>query len=157
MSAAIGEGARHRSEPDVIASWPDEVVAVEAKYTSHNDVKPNYKGFDRYLDRPEMFAVDGTAVRAAGFYELTRNWRIGIGLAERLERHFTLVNLGPAGQEASAQKFGALLATDERRAFRFMSWSRLLDRAEADAPLPEWCRRYATERGLRGDAGPARP
>jgi hypothetical protein len=112
-------------------------------------VKPNYKGFARYLGRPEIFAAGDTAVRAAGFYELTRNWRIGADLAERLGRRFTLVNLGPADLEASAQKFAALTATDDRRAFRYTSWAQLLERAEADGPLPGWCRQYAAERGLR--------
>lgn len=153
VCAQIGEGARYRSEPDVIVAWAGHVVVAEAKYMSHNDVKPNYKGFHRYLDRPEIFAAGGAAVRTAGFYELTRNWRIGVELAERFGCRFTLVNLGPAGLEASARRFGALLATDDRQAFRFTSWARLLERAETEAPLPGWCRRYAAERGLRRDEG----
>jgi hypothetical protein len=80
-------------------------VFVEAKYTSQNDVKPNYKGFARYLGRPKIFAAGDTAVRAAGFYELTRNWRIGADLAERLGRRFTLVNLSP---QTSRRQRGSL-------------------------------------------------
>jgi hypothetical protein len=153
VCAEIGEGASYRSEPDIIVVWAGHIVFAEAKYTSQNDVKPNYKGFGRYLDRPELFAAGAAAVRAAGFYELTRNWRIGVDLAERLGRRFMLVNLGPAGIEGSAQRFAALLATDAERAFRHFSWAQLLERAEMDGPLPGWCRRYAAERGLQ--RGPA--
>ena len=93
----LGERERRRSEPDGIIAWRAHVAFVEAKYQSPNPPQPEYKHFATYLDRPELFRVSTEEVAAAGHYELVRNWRIGIEVAERLGADtFTLVNLGPS-------------------------------------------------------------
>jgi hypothetical protein len=148
VSIALGETPSARSEPDVILAWPDRVLVVEAKYGSRNDVKPGYKGFPLYLTQPDLFAVDASQLITAGFYELTRNWRIGAGLAQRLNRQFTLVNLGREEAAVSADQFSALLAQKPGRTFRFLTWAELLDRAAQSRPLPGWLEGYAEKRCL---------
>jgi hypothetical protein len=145
----LGERPNAYSEPDVVLVWPDRIVVLEAKYRSPNDVNPGHKGFPLYLDVPDLFAVDPTAVTAAGFYELTRNWRIGADLAKRLSREFTLLNIGRKEAAGSAAQFSALLAQTPGRRFGFLTWAELLDRAAQVAPLPAWLDDYAGERGLR--------
>jgi len=142
---SLGESAASYSEPDVVLVWPELVVIVEAKYQSGNDLRPNHPNFRRYLDRPELFAAFPETVAAAGYYELTRNWRIGAALAEALQiPDFLLVNLGPPDKlEAEAEEFASLLARSTSRDFVFWSWSDIL---EAAAPVEAWLDRYASER-----------
>jgi hypothetical protein len=147
-SAALGEGSNHRSEPDVILAWPDRLIFIEVKHLSPNDEKPDRPGFDRYLDRLDIFTAERPAIRASGRYELVRNWRIGVQMAEGLHRPFTLINLGPTRIEASAGEFAALLAQNGDRAFRFLTWEALLERAQTRKPLPEWLSDYVAMRGL---------
>jgi hypothetical protein len=142
---SLGEAAGALSEPDMIVVWPDLVVLVEAKFQSGNALRPNHPSFRRYLDRPDLFAVSPETVAAAGYYELTRNWRIGVALAEALQiPDFLLVNLGPPDRiEAEAETFASLLARSSSHDFVFWSWSDIL---EAAAPVEAWLDRYASER-----------
>ena len=142
---SLGESASSFSEPDVIVVWPELVVFVEAKYRSANERRPRHPNFPRYLDRPELFAATPDAVATAGYYELTRNWRIGAALADALQvPDFLLVNLGPPDKlEAEAEAFASLLARSGSRDFVFWSWSDIL---EAAAPVEAWLDRYASER-----------
>lgn len=142
---SLGERATAFSEPDVVVVWPELVVLVEAKYQSANERRQNFHGFPRYLDRRELFAAPPEEVAAAGYYELTRNWRIGTALAEALEiPDFLLVNLGPPDRiEAEAEAFASLLNRSASRDFVFWSWSDIL---EAAAPIEPWLDRYASER-----------
>jgi len=146
LLAELGERQSGRSEPDVVLVQPDVVVIVEAKYRSGNPPQPGYRGFERYLDRPVLFAASREQVAAAGFYELTRNWRIGVGLAERLDGcEFELVNLGMPAIEKSAATFASLLAQTPARRFRHETWAGLLASA---GDLQPWLVRYAAGRGL---------
>jgi len=142
---SLGEAAGALSEPDVVVVWPDLVVLVEAKFQSANERRPNHPNYARYLDRPDLFAVFPETVAAAGYYELTRNWRIGVALAEALRiPDFLLVNLGPPDRiEAEAETFASLLARSSSHDFVFWSWSDIL---EAAAPVEAWLDRYASER-----------
>jgi hypothetical protein len=142
---SLGESSDAFSEPDVVVVWPELIVFVEAKYQSANERRPNHPNFPRYLDRPELFSVPPETVEAAGYYELTRNWRIGTALAEALQiPDFLLVNLGPPDQiEAEAEAFASLLALSASREFVSWSWSDIL---EAAAPVEAWLDRYASER-----------
>ena len=142
---SLGETANALSEPDVIVVWHDLVVIVEAKFRSANELRPDYRGFPRYLDRPDLFAVSPEQVAAAGYYELTRNWRIGTALAESLQTPgFLLINLGPPEKiEVDADIFMTLLARSPLREFASCSWSDIL---EAAKPLEAWLDRYASER-----------
>ena len=142
---SLGEAAAAYSEPDVALVWPELVVLVEAKFQSGNARRPNHPNFQRYLDRPELFAVFPETVAAAGYYELARNWRIGAALAEALQiPDFLLVNLGPPDKmEVEAEAFSSLLARSTSRDFVFWSWSDIL---EAAAPVEAWLDRYASER-----------
>ncbi len=142
---SLGEPRSSLSEPDVVLVWPDLVVLVEARFRTPNERKPQRRGFGRYLDRPDLFAVAPEAVAAAGYFELTREWRIGCALAAYLELpRFLLVNLGPPEKiEADAQAFEKLIARTPEREFAYLSWSDLL---EAAAPIEPWLDRYASER-----------
>ena len=142
---SLGEPAASYSEPDVVVVWPELVVFIEAKFQSGNERRPHHPSFPRYLDRPELFAATPDAVSTAGYYELTRNWRIGVALAEALQvPDFLLVNLGPPDKlEAEAEAFANLLACSASRDFVYWSWSDIL---EAAAPVEAWLDRYASER-----------
>ncbi|MGD0167702.1 MAG: hypothetical protein ABSC51_10530 [Gaiellaceae bacterium] len=142
---SLGEPASAFSEPDAVVVWPELTVFVEAKYRGSNERRPNHPGFQRYLDRPELFAASPEQIAAAGYYQLTRNWRIGTALAETLQTTgFLLVNLGPPDKiEAEADAFLSLLATPASREFVSCSWSDVL---EAATPLEPWLDRYASER-----------
>jgi hypothetical protein len=95
--------------------------------------------------RRDLFAVLTERVAADGYYELTRNWRIGTALAESLQiPGFLLINLGPPEKiEVDADIFMTLLARSPLREFASCSWSDIL---EAAKPLEAWLDRYASER-----------
>lgn len=127
VSLDHGERKDSRSEPDVTLIWPDLVLIAEAKYQSQNLRQPKYPNFCRYLRREGLFSVPCGDVADAGFYELTRNWVLGVALAERLGRDFMLVNLGPPGLAAAAETFAKLVSqTSSSRRFTYRSWSSLL-------------------------------
>jgi hypothetical protein len=127
VSVDHGERKDSRSEPDVTLIWPELVVIAEAKYHSQNVRQPKYPNFSRYLGRDGLFSVPCDDVAEAGFYELTRNWVLGVALAERLGRDFLLVNLGPPSLAASAETFAKLVSqTPSSRRFTYRTWSSLM-------------------------------
>jgi hypothetical protein len=142
---SFGESENARTELDAIVSWPELTVLVEAKYRGENEQRPNDPSFERYLDRRHLYAAPPEEVAQAGYYELTRNWRLGNALAEALgARAFLLVNLGPAEKiETDAFAFSNLITRSPQREFTTLSWSDLL---EAAAPLEPWLDRYASDR-----------
>ena len=142
---SLGDSVSSLTEPDVIVVWQDLLVLVEAKFQSANERRPNGRGFEHYLDRPDLFAVSPEEVAADGYYELTRNWRIGTELAERLRvPGFLLLNLGPPEKiEVDADLFGALVARSVEHDFASCSWSDVLEAAQ---PIEAWLDRYASER-----------
>jgi hypothetical protein len=147
VSDALDERPRRRSEPDVVIAWKRVLVVVEAKHRARNDKKPaDYPNWWRYLDREDLFAVPAAEVRALGFYELVRNWRIAAALGERLGAARTvLVNLGPPTIASSAEAFGKQLAQSPGLSFVHRIWSAVL--ADADV-LPGWLEDYAARRRL---------
>ncbi len=87
----LGEKPRRRSEPDVILDFADDgLIIVEVKYRSGNDQQKFGEKHEKYLSDTDAF-TELELIRHAELYELTRNWRIGVELAEG--RPFTLVNL----------------------------------------------------------------
>lgn len=142
---ALGEASDRLSEPDVALIWDDLTVLVEAKHLSGNVPQRDYKNFDRYFDRPELFCVPTHKVKSMGFYELVRNWRIGTEVAERLDTDFRFVNLGPPAIEASAAAFAQTVAQTERRNFTHLTWADLLGRISPNEP---WFEEYSRHRGL---------
>jgi hypothetical protein len=145
VCSSLGEAPGWFTEPDVIVAWQDLLVLVAAKFQSGNEVRRNFRGFERYLDRPELFAVLPDEVAADGYYELTRNWRLGTALAERLRiPAFLLLNLGPPEKiEVDADLFGALVARSVEHDFGSCSWSDVLEAAQ---PIEPWLDRYASDR-----------
>jgi hypothetical protein len=140
VSAQLGED--RRTEPDLVLAWPDHVAFIEVKYRSGNEHKPNYAGFSKYLGRLELFAVPSAEIEASGFYELVRDWRIGIEVTEILGAPmFTLVNLGPPKISKSAAHAQEQFALSPTRSFIHRTWDEVLDDA---APLPAWLDDYAS-------------
>ncbi len=145
-SRGLGESPDRRTEPDVVIAWRDLLVFVEAKYRSGNNRKAEYAHFTRYLDRPQLFTMLSDEVQRAGYYELVRNWRVGIEVAERLRTdRFVLVNLGPPRLDSSAHAFSRSLAETPNRRFMHLTWSSLLANA---GDLQESFAEYAVEKGL---------
>ena len=145
ISDELGENIVWRSEPDVIALWPRQLVFAEAKYRSGNDRQPNHKGYATYLRRPGLFTADGGAVQAEGSYQLTRNWVIGTRMAEDLSVPFRLVNVGPSTIGTRAAEFSVLLAQTAARRFEHRRWCDVLACATA---APSWLDDYAESREL---------
>jgi len=146
ISTDLGENPKRRSEPDVIVVWDDLIVVIEAKLGSGNDRQTkNLDRFDRYLRREEMWTETPEAIRAAGFYELARNWVVAWELAERRDaRCAVLVNLAPAGHAEDVARFRGAVATSETRRVEHLPWGHLL----AD-PTPDWLEQYAARLHLR--------
>jgi hypothetical protein len=145
ISGDLQESDKSRSEPDVVLAWPDLTVLVEVKYRSPNQQGASSPHFSRYLDRPDLFAVAVQEVEKAGFYELVRNWRIGVELAERRATAFRLINLGPRSIARSASDFSRLLAQTPDRQFAHRSWADVLVAAR---PAPPWVESYVETRDL---------
>jgi hypothetical protein len=148
VSLELGEDPRRLTEPDVILSWGELLVFVEAKYKSANDKKPGYAQFPRYTEgRPDLFTGSPHDVAAAGYYELTRNWRIGVEVAERLGvSEFLLVNLGAKALAQSSSEFAATIQQTPQRRFSHRRWAQVLDAA---SPLEPWLTEYASTRKLQ--------
>ena len=87
----LGEAPDSRSEPDVVADFGQcGLVSIEVKYKSGNDLQDFDVKHEKYLDGTDAFAVP-QLIRESKLYELARNWRIGVELANGAP--FTLVNL----------------------------------------------------------------
>jgi hypothetical protein len=147
VSIELGESPRRVSEPDAILSWDELLVFVEAKYRSPNDKKPGYGNFKRYTSgRLDLFKLAPDDVATAGHYELTRNWRLGIEVAERLGvNRFLLVNLGGKRLADSATEFAATIQQTPTRRFCHRRWAEVLEMA---SPLEPWLAEYAMNRRL---------
>jgi hypothetical protein len=147
VSIELGEDPRRLTEPDAILSWDELLVFVEAKYRSPNDRQPRYKHFRVYTNgRADLFKVPPDQVAAAGYYELTRNWRIGVEVAERLGlSEFLLVNLGGQALADSADAFAATIQQTPARRFCHRRWAEVLSQA---SPLESWLADYAKAKKL---------
>jgi hypothetical protein len=147
----LGESSTSLSEPDVIVDFGDcGVVFIEVKHRSGNDVKKvDYAGWAKYADHPSA-GWASAAVRESGCYELARNWLLMSQLAGG--RPGTLVNLGPetlfvgtAG--AALAKFTAAIATNDRRRFRTLSWTRFR-RAIPSSVAHDWLSDFFSSWGV---------
>ncbi len=148
----LGENPQQFSEPDVILVWPNLVIFIEVKYTSPNEKKPGYENFVRYLDHTDLFAVPTEEVKQSGYYELTRNWRIGTEFAGSKE--FVLVSLGPSPLKHDAEDFRQQLAETGDRRFAFLQWQDLIDAMYAILDvLPPWLANYIDDRKLTTQYG----
>jgi hypothetical protein len=144
----LGEDPLGRSEPDVVIAWPGDLAFVEVKYQAPNDVKPGYPNFRLYTERADIFALPAGQVAATGYYELVRNWRIGVALAESSGRAFALINLGPRRLAGRTPGLANTFKTSPGRAFASVSWSDLLAAIAADLDPPRWLSDFIAEREL---------
>src|SRR5580698_2966714 len=81
------------AEPDVVLDFGERIIFVEAKLTSKNDRKePDYGGWNTYLN-DDAFRDKATAIRSQ-LYQLARNWRVALELAQGCS--FQVVNLAPS-------------------------------------------------------------
>jgi hypothetical protein len=139
----LGESPRHRSEPDVILDFANAgLVIVEVKYRSGNDKQRFGDKHEKYLCNTDAFAVP-EQIRRAKLYELTRNWRIGVELAEG--RPFTLVNLVAKNREPHQTRLFCSGLNCRRGTFRVVTWADLLSRLNR-AEWPAWFTGYVLER-----------
>jgi len=141
------------TEPDVVIAWPTDVVFIEVKYRSKNEHKKCYPHFPRYTTGAEsegLFALPPVEVAAEGWYELTRNWRIGSQLARERAARFTLVNLAPAKLESEAAAFQATIVLGDRRGFAFLSWKQLMGLARRRLVMPTGVDVFVQQRELEG-------
>ena len=118
------------SEPDVIVDLDHEgLLFIEVKYRGGNDARaPDYSGWSRYAS-PDHLTWNYEDVRAAGCYELTRNWCLLKRLAG--SRPCYLANLGAPnlfrGAEGSRlNRFVESLDVDDRSGFVKSTWSDFL-------------------------------
>ena len=140
ISDRLGETSSRRSEPDVIADFGQSGVAiVEVKYGAGNDQQRFEAKHEKYLDRTEAFS-DKQLVRDSRMYELARNWRIGVELANG--RPFTLVNLVVKSREAKQLAVFASGLNSRKGQFRVLTWKELANEIKA----PDWLKRYLDEK-----------
>jgi hypothetical protein len=151
------DGKAYRlTEPDVVIAWPSQVVFVEVKYQAKNEYKPGYPHFARYTDgqaAADTFALPAVEVSDAGWYELTRNWRIGSQLAVERKAAFTLVNLAPERIRGEATRFEATIRKTRTRRFAFVSWAQLIRLARESLTIPSDVLRFLEARELEGRWG----
>lgn len=120
------ESPNRLSEPDIIIETDNTVVFVEAKFTSPNERGKSEK-LDKYVSGD--WAVNRSQLRAAGMYELVRNWAIGMAWTRmgRRKGRFVLVNLVRESDERSIEEeFGALVTQNAPQRFRRVTWESLV-------------------------------
>jgi hypothetical protein len=84
-------------------------------------------------------------VRATGYYELVRNWRIAADLADLAGiASRVLINLGPAALRKDVLALREVLADTSRCRLEHLRWADLLD----GLILPDWFAKYAASRKL---------
>lgn len=144
------------TEPDIVIAWPAEVFFVEVKYRAKNEHKSGYTHFPRYTTGPGaegLFAFPPDEVAAEGWYELTRNWRIGSQLARARMARFTLVNLAPTKLESEASAFQRTIAAGSARRFAFLAWKQLLGLVRQRTTIPVDVDEFIRQRNLEGQWG----
>ncbi len=142
-SDTLNEEPLSRTEPDVVIAWPNRVVFIEVKFNSCNPKQPDYPHFGKYLDEEDIFAVPTRKVEQVGYYELVRNWRIGIEVAG--DRPFMLVNLGCNKIFNDTVTFGKQVRQTAWWKFVHLTWADLFSHIR---PCPGWLEAFIENRGL---------
>lgn len=88
ISNSFNEDYKKMTEPDVIIKLNDELIFIEVKYQSANNVITDIKKFDKYF----ISDVDLMKLKDSGHYELYRNWAFAFKLGNGSK--FKLINLG---------------------------------------------------------------
>jgi len=88
FSDLLGESPRHRTEPDVIIELDDQLIFIEVKYLSKNEICNDKSKFLKY----KVSNIDSKAMSESGHYELFRNWAFVSHLSKG--KKFSLINLG---------------------------------------------------------------
>jgi len=139
----LGEKTRRRSEPDVILDFADDgLVIVEVKYRSGNDQQKFGDKHEKYLSNTDAFA-EPELIRRAELYELTRNWRIGVELAEG--RPFTLVNLMIKNKEPNQIRQFRSGLNYLKGTYRIATWKDFLSGCNP-SQCPLWFREYLDDK-----------
>jgi hypothetical protein len=151
ISNAVHERERQRSEPDVVLDFRGAgIVIIEAKLRSTNDWKEaTYEHWPKYQHRAAFGDWDGAV--ATGYYQLVRNWRIGLSLA--CGRPLTLINLASAFTADEIKKLERLrlcFRTSRRRCFVLRMWSDVM----RGVVTPVWLSEYFRQREVLVDAAP---
>lgn len=145
---ALKEHPERRSEPDVIVAWAGLLLMIEAKTGSTNEILKGdaRKKIDRYTDRPDLFAAPPEAVRALGYFELIRNWRIAADLADTADiPNSTVINLGPMRLRADVLRLRQVLGGVSRR-LEHLTWHDILAQTKPTA----WFETYLKRPDLLG-------
>lgn len=145
ISNNLGEAANSRSEPDVIADFGRfGLVILEVKYGAANDGQEFSRRHEKYFAKTDAFSHTGR-VRESRLYELVRNWRIGVQLADGAP--FTLLNL--VVNRRNVKEIAAFNSglNDRKGQFRVVTWEEMRHQFNA----PEWLHRYLDTKGLGSD------
>lgn len=132
------------SEPDIVLVDDDLICTIEVKYRSTNSVQRDHKRFKDYVGAAPRLFKDAKALAKTGYYELTRNLVFTKLLADRLNRHYKVVNLGLPLITTSATKFAKLL--DDSCSFEIRIWKELC--RGIPLPRPLWFQDYVSRKGL---------
>jgi len=135
----LRENPRRRSEPDVILDFADDgLVMVEVKYRSGNDQQKFGDKHDKYMRGTDAF-VEPKQIQSSWLYELTRNWRIGVELADG--RPFTLVNLIVKNREPHQMRRFRTGLNYQRGTYRIATWKDFLSGCNP-SKWPLWFSEY---------------
>lgn len=143
LSDSFKESKSKRTEPDVIIELPDQIIFIEIKYLSSNEVKNNDLIFSKYL----VSEILETDLLRSGHYELYRNWAFVSTLSNG--KKFELINLGP--EKLFNDKNKSKLALFEkslkskRGKFTKLSWENIIDRV-SQSSCDEWFKNYLNQK-----------
>jgi hypothetical protein len=132
----LGEAPSRRSEPDIIADFGQYgLVLIEVKYQSGNDLQDFGMKHEKYLHGTDAFAVP-QLIRESKLYELARNWRIGVELANGVP--LTLVNLVVKSSESKQIAMFDSGLNHCKGQFQVLTWAELVNQIKA----PDWLEAY---------------
>jgi Holliday junction resolvase-like predicted endonuclease len=128
----------HRSEPDIIVRSGKELVFIEAKLKSGNDITILPERADKVREGyvtsanywfSNIFNFDfDTIALESKKYELMRFWIIGTWIAKQHGWNFTLLNLVRDRQEKQIEKqFGKFLKTSDTTHFKRYTWEKIFN------------------------------
>lgn len=132
----LGESKNGRSEPDVILDFGESgIVFIEVKYRSGNDLQDFRAKHDKYLEGTDAFN-ELQSIRDSRLYELARNWRLGIELANG--EPFVLVNLVVSSRDSRQLQFFKSGLNPRKGQFKVVKWKDLISQCQT----ARWLERY---------------
>ncbi len=143
ISDSFNEDPSRRTEPDVILKLSKQLIFIEVKYLSANEVFEDKSKFNKYL----IPNLDNAKLFESGHYELFRNWVFASKLCG--EKKYKLINLGlkKLFTDKNADKllhFEKSL-NSENGNFTKLSWEQILNKLD-EGEYDNWFVEYLNQK-----------